>query len=371
MGSACLQAITSHEERTMKTSMSTYWSQTIRNLEPYVPGEQPRDRRYIKLNTNENPYPPSSRALEAIRRATNEALRLYPDPDCHELKNAIAHHYGVSIGQVFVGNSSDEVLALSFLAFFQQDMPILFPDVTYSFYEVYCNLFNIKSRRIPLADDFTIRPMDYVQDNGGIIFANPNALTGHCVETPRIRKLLEANTHSVVNVDEAYVDFGGETVIPLVKEFKNLLVVQTFSKSRSLAGLRVGLAIGHEELIEGLERAKNSFNSYPLGRLALAGAVAAIEDDDHLQETRRKVMGTRERVLVQLKGMGFEVVPSQANFLLMQHAAVSGKELYDSLRARGILVRYFNKPRVANHIRVTIGTDEEMDRFLESLHSVV
>ncbi len=351
--------------------MSTYWSRTIRDLEPYVPGEQPQDRRYIKLNTNENPYPPSPRALEAIRGVTGETLRLYPDPNCRELKSAIAHYYGIPKGRVFVGNSSDEVLALSFLTFFQQDLPILFPDVTYSFYEVYCNLFNIQSKLVPLAEDFSICLTDYVQDNGGIIFANPNALTGHSLDALRIRELLEANTRSVVAVDEAYVDFGGETVIPLVKEFKNLLVVQTFSKSRSLAGLRVGLAVGHEELIEGLERAKNSFNSYPLGRLALAGAVAAIQDEAYLQETCRKVMNTRERVAARLEGMGFEVVPSRANFLLAQHASVSGKELYDALRAKGILVRYFNKPRVANHIRVTIGTDEEMDRFLETVRSIV
>ncbi len=351
--------------------MSTYWSQTIRDLEPYVPGEQPKDKQYVKLNTNENPYPPSPKALEAIRLATDESLRLYPDPNCQQLKGAIADHYGVKRDQVFVGNGSDEVLALSFITFFRQRLPLLFPDVTYSFYEVYCDLFNIASRRIPLADDFSVHTEDYVQPNGGIIFANANALTGHCLEPFHIRDLLEKNGDSVVAIDEAYIDFGGETVIPLVQEFQNLLVIQTFSKARSLAGLRVGFAVGHEELVEGLERAKNSFNSYPLGRLALAGATAAIQDDAYFQETRRTVMKTRERVVVQLKRMGFELVPSQANFLLMEHPSVRGREIYEKLRDQGILVRYFNKPRVANHLRVTIGTEEEMDQFLFKLESIV
>ena len=351
--------------------MSIYWSQTIRDLEPYVPGEQPKDKRYVKLNTNENPYPPSPKALEAIRAATNESLRLYPDPNCEDLKQAIADHYGVTREKVFVGNGSDEVLALSFITFFKQNLPILFPDVTYSFYEVYCDLFGIASRRIPLAGDFSVHTGDYAQPNGGVLFANANALTGHCVEPLHIRDLLVKNVDSVVTIDEAYIDFGGETVIPLVEEFQNLLVIQTFSKARSLAGLRVGFAVGHEKLIEGLERAKNSFNSYPLGRLALAGAAASIQDDPYFQETRQKVMQTRERVVDQLNRMGFRVVPSQANFLLMEHPTVKGREIYDRLRDRGILVRYFNKPRVANHLRVTIGTEEEMDHFLRQLETIV
>lgn len=351
--------------------MSIYWSQTIRELEPYVPGEQPQDRRYIKLNTNENPYPPSPRALAAIKNAADESLRLYPDPNCETLKRTIAHYHGTSRERVFVGNGSDEVLALSFITFFKQKLPVLFPDVTYSFYEVYCDLFRIEAQRVPLAEDFSVRPGDYVRPNGGIIFANPNALTGHCVEPALIRALLEKNPDSVVAVDEAYIDFGGESVIPLVAEFPNLLVIQTFSKARSLAGLRVGFAIGHETLVEGLERAKNSFNSYPLGRLALAGAVAAVEDDDHFQQTRRSVMATRERVVAQLRAMGFEIVPSQANFLLMEHSRIGGRALYETLRSRGILVRYFSKPRVSNHVRVTIGTDDEMDRFLEALDSIL
>lgn len=351
--------------------MSKYWSQIIRDLEPYVPGEQPRDKKYIKLNTNENPYPPSPRVLEAIHNAANQDLRLYPDPTCDGLKAAVADYCRVGKENVFVGNGSDEVLALSFLTFFKQSAPLLFPDVTYSFYEVYCSVFEIESLVVPLGEHFQVRPEDYLRTNGGIVFANPNALTGHGVSGGEIRELLERNTDSVVIVDEAYVDFGGDSVIPLTERFPNLLVVQTFSKSRSLAGLRVGFAVGHAALIEGLERAKNSFNSYPLDRLALVGAVEAIRDEPYFQETCRRVVRTRERVVDRLKILGFSLVPSQANFLLASHETISGKTLYETLRERGILIRYFNKPRVANHVRITIGTDEEMDRFLDEVEGIV
>ncbi len=351
--------------------MSRYWSKIVSDLEPYVPGEQPKDRRYIKLNTNENPYPPSPRVIEAIKHAANDLLKLYPDPNCEDLRDAIAKYHGVDSGNVFVGNGSDEILALAFFTFFKQDLPLLFPDVTYSFYDAYCNLFNIEAKRIPIRPDFTIDLKDYIQPNGGIIFANPNALTANCISPEEIERLLEANTGSAVVVDEAYIDFGGETAIPLIKKYPNLLIIQTLSKSRSLAGLRVGFAVGEQELIEGLDRTKNSFNSYTLDRLALAGALESIKDEEYFQETCRKVIETREWTTKELGGLGFSVVPSKANFILIQHERLPAKVLFQKLRDEGILVRYFDKPRVQNHLRVTIGTEAEMKTFVQKVRELV
>ncbi|MDD5476377.1 MAG: histidinol-phosphate transaminase [Syntrophales bacterium] len=351
--------------------MSRYWSEAIRNIEPYVPGEQPKDRKYIKLNTNENPYPPSPRAIEAIRNAAGESLRLYPDPTGKELREAIARHCRLHKNNVFVGNGSDELLAFSFPAFFETaGKPILFAEVTYSFYPVYAALFNINYRLIPVDEEFTVFEEGYRQDNSGIIIANPNAPSGKGVSASAIESILSNNKNSVVILDEAYVDFGGETSVPLISDYPNLLVIKTFSKSHSLAGLRVGYALGSEELTGGLIRVKDSFNSYTVDRLALAGALEAINDDAYFQETRSRIIKSRERVSARLMEMGFTVIPSQANFIFMSSNRFHGSYLFGRLREEGILVRHFNKPKVDNFIRVTIGTDEEMDLFLEAIEAV-
>ncbi len=351
--------------------MSKNWSQIIRELKPYVPGEQPKDKLFIKLNTNENPYPPSPKVIDAIRKKTDASLRRYPDPNCEALKQAIAEYYSVKKDTVFVGNGSDEVLALSFISFFKQPQPILFPDISYSFYEVYCSLFEIQSIRIPLVEDMGISLVEYEQPNGGIIFPNPNAPTGKLLSLDSIEKLLKQNGGSVVIVDEAYIDFGGDTAIALIDKYQNLLVTQTFSKSRSLAGLRVGAALGSEALIQGLERAKNSFNSYPLDRLAIAGAVEAIRDEAYFQSTCKKVMETRERTVVALSKMGFSIVPSMANFVFIKPTGIQAKELYVRLKDEKILVRYFDKPRIDAYLRVTIGTDADMQTFIEKTAQIV
>jgi len=351
--------------------MSEYWSRVVRELKPYVPGEQPKKNRYIKLNTNENPYPPSPSVMDAIKKAANASLRRYPDPNCDTLKQAIAEYHGLGRQNVFVGNGSDEVLALSFISFFKQAHPILFPDISYSFYEVYCSIFEIQYLRIPLTNDFDISLTDYQQPNGGIIFPNPNAPTGKLLSLEDIQALLAVNRHSVVIADEAYIDFGGDSAIPLIGEYPNLLVAQTFSKSRSLAGMRVGSALGSEGLIEGLERAKNAFNSYPLDRLALVGAVEAITDDAYFQSTCKRVIETREQTVAALVKMGFSVIPSKANFVFIQHPEVAAATLYDRLKKEGILVRYFKKPRIDNFLRVTIGTDTDMQVFIEKTARIV
>jgi len=351
--------------------MSQYWSQIIRELKPYVPGEQPKENRYIKLNTNENPYPPSPKVIDAIVKTADSSLRRYPDPNCDILKRAIADYYSVNRRNVFVGNGSDEVLALAFISFFKQAQPILFPDISYSFYEVYCSIFEIQNIRIPLTDDFDISLPDYAQPNGGIIFANPNAPTGKLLSLDQIENLLEQNSETVVIVDEAYIDFGGDTAIQLTGKYPNLLVAQTFSKSRSLAGLRVGAALGSEDLIEGLERAKNSFNSYPLDRLAIVGAVEAIKDEAYFRAACKKVMDTREWTIAELSNMGFSIVPSKTNFIFIKPAGLTAGELYTRLKKDDILVRHFDKPRVNAYLRVTIGTDTEMHTFIEKTARIV
>ena len=350
--------------------MSQYWSQIIRQLQPYVPGEQPKNQSYIKLNTNENPYPPSPRVIAAIKAATDSSLRRYPDPNCDDLKQSIADYYNLVPEQVFVGNGSDEVLALAFITFFKQQEPILFPDITYSFYIVYCRLFEIAYERIALTDDFNISLSDYERPNGGIIFANPNAPTGKLLSLEKIEALLKKNPHSVVIVDEAYIDFGGESAVALIGDYPNLLVIHTLSKSRSLAGMRVGAALGPAKLIEGLERAKNSFNSYPLDRLALVGAVEAIKDTEYFGSTCEKVIQTREWTATELTKLNFEVVPSKANFVFIKHPHISAETLFRQLRARNILVRYFDKPRINEFLRITIGTDADMQTFVQALSKI-
>lgn len=349
--------------------MSQFWSEVVRQLEPYVPGEQPQIDGLIKLNTNESPYPPSPRVYQVVNNEAIARLRLYPDPNSRKLKDTLANYHQVKSEQVFIGNGSDEVLALAFMAFFQQPKPLLFPDITYSFYKVYCQLFGIAAQKIPLRDDFTISLDDFPTDNGGVIFPNPNAPTAIGKSLAEIEMFLHRNTQSVVIVDEAYIDFGGETAVALVDRFPNLLIVQTLSKSRALAGMRVGFAIGHKDLIEGLDRVKNSFNSYPLDRLAEAAAIAAYEDDAYFQSCRDKVIATREWTIRELQALGFSVLPSQANFVLAQPPG-DAASLAARLREHKILVRYFNSPRIDNFLRITIGTDGEMKQLIAVLKSL-
>lgn len=347
--------------------MSKFWSPFVKDLVPYVPGEQPKLAKLVKLNTNENPYGPSPRAIAAMQAELNDNLRLYPDPNSDRLKQAVADYYGVSTAQVFVGNGSDEVLAHAFHGLFQHGKPLLFPDVTYSFYPVYCGLYGIPFEAVALDEQFQIRVEDYARPNGGIIFPNPNAPTGCVLGLAAIEQLLQANPDTVVLVDEAYIDFGGETAISLVNRYPNLLVSQTLSKSRSLAGLRVGIAVGHPDLIEALERIKNSFNSYPLDRMAIAGAAAAFEDRAYFEQTCQQVIASREAVVAGLTALGFEVLPSKANFVFARHPGKDAAGLAAGLREQGVIVRHFKQARIAQFLRITIGTPEQNQALLEAL----
>jgi len=347
--------------------MSRFWSPFVKALVPYVPGEQPKLARLIKLNTNENPYGPSPKALEAMRGEINESLRLYPDPNGDHLKQAVADYYGVTAAQVFVGNGSDEVLAHIFHGLFQHDAPLLFPDISYSFYPVYCGLYGIAYEQVPLDEQFQIRVEDYRKPNAGIIFPNPNAPTGCLMPLQAIEQLLQQNPDSVVVVDEAYIDFGGQTAISLVDRYDNLLVTQTLSKSRSLAGLRVGLAVGHPDLIEALERIKNSFNSYPLDRAAIVGAAAAFADRAYFQQTCQKVIDSREALVAELQARGFEVLPSAANFVFARHPRHDAAALAAQLREQGVIVRHFKQARIDQFLRITIGTPEMNQALLDAL----
>lgn len=347
--------------------MSKFWSPLVNDLVPYVPGEQPKMANLVKLNTNENPFGPSPKVIEAIQAELNDGLRLYPDPEGESLRQTIADYHKVTPEQVFLGNGSDEVLAHIFYGLFQHGEPILFPDITYSFYPVYCGLYNIEGKKVPLTDRFEIDPDDYKQANGGVIFPNPNAPTGRYMGLGHVEDILRANPDRVVVVDEAYIDFGGDTAITLVDRYPNLLVSQTLSKARSLAGLRVGFAVGHPDLIEALNRVKNSFNSYPLDRLALAGAKAAYEDEAWFKKCCEGVIGERERMTEALEKLGFEVLPSKANFVFARHANQSGEVLAQGLREQGIIVRHFNKPRISEFLRITIGTPEQNDALIVGL----
>ncbi len=355
--------------------MSRFWSRVVSTLTPYVPGEQPKIANLIKLNTNENPYPPSPHVLAAIQAELGgdaARLRLYPDPDADLLKAAVAKLYGVTAQQVFVGNGSDEVLAHVFMTLLKHEAPILFPDITYSFYPVYCGLYGVDYRSVPLADDFSIDPAAYCgRPNGGIIFPNPNAPTGRLLGLDAVERIAAANPDSVVVVDEAYVDFGGISAISLVDRHDNLLVVHTLSKSRSLAGLRVGFAVGHPALIEALERVKNSFNSYPLDRLAIVGAVAALEDAGHFERTRQAVIATRDALTTELQSLGFEVLPSAANFIFARHPQRDAAQLAQALREQNIIVRHFKLPRIDQFLRITVGTDAECKALTEALRGIL
>lgn len=347
--------------------MSRFWSPFVKDLVPYVPGEQPKLSKLVKLNTNENPYGPSPRAIAAMQEEVGDDLRLYPDPNGERLKQAVADYYGVQPNQVFVGNGSDEVLAHAFHGLFQHGRPLLFPDVTYSFYPVYCGLYGIAYETIALDEQFRIDVADYARPNGGIIFPNPNAPTGCLLPLDAIERLLQVNCDSVVLVDEAYVDFGGQSAIALIDRYPNLLVTQTLSKSRSLAGLRVGLAVGHPELIEALERIKNSFNSYPLDRIAIAGAAAAFEDRAYFEQTCQQVIASREQVVAAMKALGFEVLPSAANFIFARHPQHDAGGLAAGLREQGVIVRHFRQPRIEQFLRITIGTPEQNQALLAAL----
>ncbi|ALS62449.1 histidinol-phosphate transaminase [Pandoraea norimbergensis] len=354
--------------------MSRFWSAGVADLTPYVPGEQPQMQRLIKLNTNENPYGPSPRVLAAIRDALGsdaEALKLYPDPDASRFKQAIATRFGLEVANVHVGNGSDEVLANVFQGLLKHDKPILYPDITYSFYPVYCGLYGVAFETVPLSDTFEIRAEDYRKPNGGIIFPNPNAPTGRAIGLGEIERVLADNAGSVVVIDEAYIDFGGETAAGLIAKYPNLLVVQTLSKSRSLAGLRLGFAIGHPDLIEALERVKNSFNSYPLDRLAQAAGVAAIEDEPYFEQTRQAVIASREALVERMTALGFEVLPSKANFVFARHPSHDAAQLAAALRERAIIVRHFKNARVAQFLRITVGTDAECETFTDALKEIL
>ena len=347
-----------------------FWSPEVRELEPYVPGEQPKIQNLLKLNTNENPYPPSPKVVEAVQKVLEnsaDALRLYPDPDASELKQAIAKQQNVAVGNVFVGNGSDEVLAHIFKAFFVQEQPLLYPDITYSFYPVYSQFFGVKTKILPLNDDFEIVVDDYKQANGGIIITNPNAPTSIALGLSAIEEILQTNPNSVVVIDEAYVDFGAESAVKLVEKYDNLVVCQTTSKSRSLAGLRVGFAIAQPHLIAALEAVKNSFNSYPMDRFAIAAAVASFQDQAYFEAQCQKVIASREKLVTDLTSLGFKILPSHANFIFASHPQQDAGELAAALRERGIIVRYFNKPRINQYLRITIGTDDQNQRLVDTL----
>ncbi|MFV1921898.1 MAG: histidinol-phosphate transaminase [Methylotenera sp.] len=351
--------------------MSQYWSEIVHALVPYVPGEQPKVQNLIKLNTNENPYGPSPKVIEAIKAEAGEQLKLYPDPASKGLKLAIADYHGLTEEQVFVGNGSDEVLAHVFQALLKQSRPLLFPDVTYSFYPVYCGLYGIEYETVPLDRRFEINIHDYDRPNGGIIFPNPNAPTGIPLELERIEALLQKNRHSVVVIDEAYVDFGTESSVRLINQYPNLLVTQTLSKARSLAGLRVGYALGHSDLIEALTRVKDSFNSYPIDRLAEVGAIAAIKDVDYFEMTCQRVVTTRESVVKRLEAMGFVVLPSGGNFIFTRHPDYDGADLAAKLRENNIVIRHFKQPeRISSFLRITIGNDLQMQTLVDVISAI-
>lgn len=350
--------------------MSKFWSPIVSRLTPYTPGEQPKVSNLIKLNSNENPYGPSPRAIAAMTGEIGDTLRLYPSPDAETLKAAIAHRAGLTPAHVFVGNGSDEVLAHAFQALLQHGAPILFPDISYSFYPTYCALYGVEHRLVSLAQDFTLQVDDYLDRNeriGGVIFPNPNAPTGCLLPLAQIERILQGRPDNVVLVDEAYIDFGGESAIELIARYPNLLVVQTFSKSRSLAGLRVGFAVGHPDLIAALERVKNSFNSYPLDRIAIAGATASTEDETYFETTRHAVIASRSRLVSRLQQLDFEVLPSAANFVFARHPAHDASALAAYLRGENIIVRHFSQPRIKQFLRITIGSDADCDALADAL----
>lgn len=351
--------------------MSRYWSKLVNELTPYVPGEQPKLNNLVKLNTNECAYDPSPRVMEAVAAIPASRLKRYPDPESTELKEAFAKLNDLRPDQVFLGNGSDEVLAHVFQALLSHDLPVCFPDISYSFYPVWCDLYRAQYCVVPLAEDFTVDVAAYPAANGGIIIPNPNAPTGILMSLEDIRALLAGNRDSVVVIDEAYIDFGGDSAVSLISEFDNLLVIQTLSKSRAMAGVRVGVAMGHSDLIEGLERVKNSFNSYPLDVFAQIAALASLDDSAYFEDCCAKVIAGRERLVQKMAALGFEVLPSGANFIFARHPLHDAGRLYDGLREQGIIVRYFNKPRIDQFLRISVGTDEQCNVLLDALQALL
>ena len=357
--------------------MSKFWNDKIKEIEPYTPGEQPKDKKYIKLNTNENPYPPSAKVIEKIKSMELEDLKLYPDPDVMELGKVIAEYFSNKINdkvthkQVFIGNGSDEVLAFIFMTFFNAGDKVYYPDITYSFYPVYADLFNVKEVKIPLNDSFEIEIQKYFGLDGHIIIANPNAPTSIALKLDEIEEIVKNNPNQLVIVDEAYVDFGAESAVKLINKYDNVLVVQTFSKSRSMAGIRLGYALGSENIIEGLNRLKFSFNSYTIDRISIEAGIESFKDDEYFEKTNAKIIQTREKTVEKLKKLGFKVLNSSANFIFISHNKVFAGDLYKQLKENGVLVRYFAKDRINNYLRVTIGTDEEMGIFIKKLEETI
>lgn len=347
------------------------WEANIRKVVPYVPGEQPQRTNMIKLNTNENPYPPAPGVQKLMDDFQMDRLRLYPDPECSSLVNALAEYYGVDSNQVFVGVGSDDVLSVAFLTFFNGEKPILFPDITYSFYDVWADVYRIPYECPPLDENFRIRREDYYKENGGVIFANPNAPTSIAEPLEFVEDILQHNQDVIVIVDEAYIDFGGQSALPLLKKYENLLVVQTFSKSRSMAGMRIGYAIGSRELIQAMNDVKYSINSYTMNQTSLAYGVEAVKDDVYFKEITGKIIKTRQWSKEALEKSGFTCLDSSSNFLFATHSTVPAKKIFEKLKERDIFVRYFNKPRIDNYLRITIGTDEEMQKFVEAVREIV
>ena len=357
--------------------MSKFWSDKIKEIEPYTPGEQPKDKKYIKLNTNENPYPPSAKVIEKIESMNLEDLKLYPDPDVTELRKVIAKYFSNKINneiihkQVFIGNGSDEVLAFIFMTFFNAGDKVYYPDITYSFYPVYADLFNLKEVKIPLNDSFEIEIQKYFGLDGHIIIANPNAPTSIALKLDEIEEIVKNNPNQLIIVDEAYVDFGAESAVKLINKYDNVLVVQTFSKSRSMAGIRLGYALGCKSIIEGLNRLKFSFNSYTIDRISIVAGIESFKDNEYFEKTNAKIIQTREKTSEKLKKLGFKVLNSSANFIFISYKDVYAGDLYKQLKENGVLVRYFSKDRIDNYLRVTIGTDEEMGTFIEKLEEII
>ena len=357
--------------------MSKFWNNKIKEIEPYVPGEQPKDKKYIKLNTNENPYSPSEKVIEKIKSMNLEDLKLYPDPDVFKIRKVIADYFSKKIdkkiteNQIFVGNGSDEVLALIFMTFFNKGDKVYYPDITYSFYPVYADLFDLEEVKIPLNKNFEIEIQKYFGLDGNIIITNPNAPTSIALKLDEIEKIVKNNPNQLVIVDEAYVDFGAESAVNLINKYDNVLVVQTFSKSRSMAGIRLGYALGCESIIEGLNRLKFSFNSYTIDRISIEAGIESFKDNEYFEKTNAKIIQTREKTSEKLKKLGFKVLNSSANFIFISHDKVFAGDLYKQLKDNGVLVRYFAKDRIDNYLRVTIGTDEEMEIFIEKLEKLL
>lgn len=351
--------------------MNDLWKKNLRDIEPYVPGEQSKDRDIVKINANENPYPPSPKAVEALKNFDTDRLKFYPQANATALKQAIADFYEIKAENVFVGNGSDDVLALAFQAFFNGDKPIAYPDITYSFYPVWCRLLGIEYVNYPLDEDFRINVEDYKAENGGVVIPNPNAPTSIGEGRKFVEKLMEYNRDSVVIIDEAYCDFGGVSSVPLIEKYENLLVTGTFSKSRSLAGMRIGFAIGSKTLIDTLEAVKNSYNSYTVDALSIAMGIEAMKDVEYFDETISKIIATRTRVTEELRLLGFEVLDSQTNFIMATHEGYNMKEMFEYLKENKIFIRYFNQPRINKYVRITIGTDEEMDKFLNGVKNFI